>query len=107
MKVRTRDAELWQTRTVPSIFTAPLACPEFRTVNRNEILRVLERAAHDPGFIADIAGRGSAALGNYDLTFPEKAALVSGDLGWIEEQVGKLTDSQCTLLNCVLQREAW
>lgn len=107
MRTRTQDAALWQTGTVPSILTAPLAYPDFRTVNRNEILRVLQRAAHDPAFIADIVDKGSAALRNYRLTLREKAALISGDIGWVEQRVGKLTASQCTLLNCMLQREAW
>lgn len=107
MEARTQDPVLWQIRTVPSILNASLAPPEFRVVNRKEILRVLERAAHDPGFIGEIADRGSAALGSYHLTLPEKAALVSGDVGWVEAHVGKLTDSQCILLTCMLQREAW
>jgi hypothetical protein len=107
METRTQSPTLWQKVTAPSILNAPLAYPEFRVVNRNEILRVLERAAHEPGFIADVVDRGSAALNDYRLTLPEKAALMSGDIGWVEEHVGKLTDSQCTLLNCMLQREAW
>jgi hypothetical protein len=70
-------------------------------------LKVLERAAHDSGFIAHIADRGSQALGDYRLTLEEKAALISGDVRWIEEPVGKLTENQCSLLNCMSQREAW
>jgi|GEM_PF-2362281 len=107
MKTRTQDPTLWKVFAGPSILNAPLAYPDVRPVNRKEILRVLERAAHDPGFIADVADAGSAALRDYRLTLPEKAALVSGDIGWMEEHVGELTESQCTLLTCMLQREAW
>jgi hypothetical protein len=92
---------------MPSILIGAQVRPDHRIVNRNEVLRVLERAAHDPGFITDIVDNGSAALANYRLALPEQAALVSGDIDWIEKRIGKLTDSQCTLLNCVLQREAW
>ena len=107
MKTRTERAILLKSATGPSILTGAQVRPGHRVVNRNEVLRVLERAAHDPGFIAEIADNGSAALRNYHLTLPEQAALVSGDVGWIQDHVGKLTDSQCTLLNCMLQREAW
>jgi hypothetical protein len=107
MEIRTRDTTLRETLAEPSALTAPLAYPRQKRANRKEILRVLERAAKDPGFIAEIAKRGSVALGDYHLTLEEKAALISGDIRWIESRVGKLTDRQCTLLNCMLQREAW
>jgi len=107
MKTRTERAILLESATGPSILTGAQVRPGHSVVNRNEVLRVLERAAHDDGFIADIADSGSAALSTYRLTLPEKAALVSGDIRWIEEHVGQLTNSQCTLLTCMLQREAW
>lgn len=107
METRMERAVLLDSATVPSILAGAQVRPGHRVVNRNEVLRVMERAAHEPGFIAEIADRGSAALRNYHLTLPEQAALVSGDIGWIEEHVGELTDSQCTLLSCMLQREAW
>ncbi len=86
----------------PSALNAPVA-----RANKKEILRVLERAARDPGLIAEIADRGSAALSKYHLALEEKAALVSGDIRWIEARIGRLSDRQSTLLNCMLQREAW
>lgn len=107
MNTRTERTILLDSAMMPSILAGARVRPGHRVVNRNTVLRVLERAAHDPGFIADVADRGSAALSAYRLTLPEQAALVSGDIGWIEEHVGELTDSQCTLLSCMLQREAW
>jgi hypothetical protein len=107
METRTKSMIFLDNLTMPSILTGAQVRPEHRVVHRNEILRVLERAAHDSGFIAEIVDRGSIALDDYHLTLPEKAALVSGDIGWVEKHVGKLTDSQCWLLNCMLQREAW
>lgn len=107
MRTRTRTGTLLDSATIPSILVDAQVSPGHRAVNRNEILRVLERAAHDPRFIAEIADQGSGALRDYRLTLREKAALVSGDIGWIEQRLGELTDSQCTLLNCMLQREAW
>jgi hypothetical protein len=107
METRTQVTEFLETLTEHPLFSEPLAYPEYEVVNRDEILKVLERAAHDPGFVADITDRGSQALRDHRLNLEEKAALVSGDIRWIEERVGRLTDKQCTLLNCMLQREAW
>lgn len=107
METRTQTAILLETATMPGVLTRARVQPVQRLLNGNEVIRVLERAARDPGFIAKVADRGSAALRGYRLTLPEQAALVSGDIRWIEEHVGKLTRSQCTLLNCLLQREAW
>jgi hypothetical protein len=107
METRTQVTEFLETLTEHPLFPESFAYPEYEVVNSNEILRVLERAANDPGFIADIADRGSRALRDYHLTLEEKAALVSGDIRWVEEHVGELTGNQCTCLNCILQREAW
>jgi hypothetical protein len=70
-------------------------------------LQVLERAVDDLRFIASIVDKGSTALRDYNLTWQERAALVAGDIRWVEAHIGKLTDCQCTLLNCMLQREVW
>ena len=107
MKTRTQSTTLLDSMMMPSILHGARVRPEHQVVHRSEVMRVLERAAHDPGFIADVADKGSAALRNYDLSFPEQAALVSGDIRWIQKHVGELTERQCTLLDCMLQREAW
>ncbi len=78
-----------------------------RGVNRKEILRVLERAAEDSNFIAQLTYRGDEALQGYDLTWQEKAALLSGDIGWIEARLGKLDARLRTWLDCRLQQEKW
>jgi len=107
MKTRTQNTILLDSLTTPSILSGAQVGTGHQVVNRNEVLRVLERAARDPGFIGDVASKGSAALRNYRLTFSEQAALVSGDIRWLQDHVGKLTESQCALLDCMLQREAW
>jgi len=105
--ITTQKAVLWQTRIGPRVRDKQVGHPELTMMHENEILQVLDRAAQDPGFIADILDKGSAALRDYSLTLREKAALVTGDIRWIETRIGELTDRQCTLLNCILQREAW
>ena len=78
-----------------------------RDVNDDEILKVLQRAAQDNHFIAQLTHRGDEALEGYDLTWQEKAALLSGDIGWIEAHVGKLDARLRTWLECRLQQEIW
>jgi len=78
-----------------------------RDADRREVLRVLERAAEDDRFIAQLTHRGSDALQDYNLTLEAKAALLSGDVGWIEARVGKLDARLRTWLDCRLQQEAW
>lgn len=73
----------------------------------DEILRVLDRAADDNDFIAELTYRGSKALEGYNLTMEAKAALLSGDIRWIEAQLGKLDARLRTWPDCRLQQEIW
>ena len=84
--------------------TAPWSLP---IKEREEILSVLDRAADDDEFIARFTSQGEAALEGYDLTWQEKAALLSGDVDWIESRVGKLDARLRTWLDCRLQQENW
>jgi len=94
--------------TIDSLFTPIWVYPGHGTsVNRDEILRVLERAADDPAFIAELTYRPTQALSRYHLTRQEKAALTSGDIAWIEKHMGKLNKQQRTWLDCRLQQEIW
>ena len=72
-----------------------------------EILRVLDRAADDNSFIAELTHRGSQTLEAYRLTLQAKAALLSGDIRWIETRLGKLDGRLRTWLDCRLQQEIW
>ena len=63
-------------------------------VHKEEMLRVLERAAADSDFVFKLLHRWADALEEYDLTGPEKLALLTGDIEWIETQVGPLTEKQ-------------
>ena len=85
-------------------FAKPVAQPK---TEREEILGVLGRAAAEPGFIAELTYRGSAALEGYNLSLLAKAALVSGDVQWIEARVGKLDARLRKWLDCRLQQEIW
>ena len=89
-------------------FVAPLTYLQHGgEANAAEILKVLDRAADDDDFIAQLTDHGSEALQQYDLTMQEKAALLSGDISWIEARVGKLDARLRTWLECRLQQEKW
>jgi hypothetical protein len=72
-----------------------------------ELIRVLERAADDPGFIAQLSSQGSWALRGYRLSLEEQVALVSGDMRWLEARLGKLDARLRTWPECRLQQESW
>jgi hypothetical protein len=89
------------------IATSKTLVDEDRSVNKEEIIRVLARAARDNRFIARLTHQGEDALQGYGLNWREKAALLSGDIGWIEAHVGKLSAWLRTWLECRLQQEIW
>ncbi len=91
-----------------STLVAPLTYLRYnQDVNTEGILQVLNRAASDDNFIAQLTYQGSQALRGYNLTSEERAALLSGDVGWIEARVGKLTPRLRTWLECRLGQEMW
>jgi len=63
-------------------------------IHKEEMIKVLERAASDSEFFTNLLEYASDALDEYDLTGPEKLALLTGDVEWIEEAIGPLTRSQ-------------
>jgi hypothetical protein len=88
------------------VTTAPILDDDW-DVNKEEILRVLVRAAEDNRFIAHLIDDGDKALEPYGLNWREKAALLSGDIRWIETCLGKLNARLRTWLDCRLQQECW
>ncbi|MFO8165971.1 MAG: hypothetical protein R6T98_15740 [Desulfatiglandales bacterium] len=46
-------------------------------------------------------------FGEYDLTGPEKLALLTGDVEWIEQEIGPLTRSQRRWLDLRRSAEIW
>ena len=76
-------------------------------IHKEEMIKVLERAASDAEFTASLLYKGVDALEGYDLTGPEKLAILTGDLHWIEEQIGSLTEKQRLWLEQRLSAEIW
>ncbi len=69
-------------------------------VHVDEMKKILEKGASDPSFARWISGAGADALADFDLTNTEKLAILTGDVNWIEDQIGILaTDRKKWLIN--------
>lgn len=78
-----------------------------KLIQRREVIRVLNRTAEDMAFWADLMENGSAALQEYHLTSEARAAISSGDLKWLNTNIGELTQKQLKFIFKRLEREAW
>jgi len=76
-------------------------------IQKREVIQVLNRTWEDPAFWTDLMEQGSRALADYRLSSEAKAAITSGDLKWINENVGELTQKQLMFIYKRLEREAW
>lgn len=78
-----------------------------KTIRETLVLQILDRTADDPDFLDRLYIEGSEALKDYDITSEAKAAIVSGDVKWIEKNVGELTEKQMVVLVQMLEKEIW
>lgn len=76
-------------------------------VHKGAVIEVLERAAADAEFLTRLIVQGADALEEYELTGPEKLALLTGDIDWIEEHLGPLTDLQKRWFERRLSGDIW
>lgn len=82
-------------------------CEEDQLIQKREVVAVLDRTRLDEGFWKALMERGSAVLEGYRLTAEAKAAIAAGDLQWLREHVGTLSDDQLRFIYKRLEREAW
>ncbi len=107
------QTEIISTQKIPGAVKSFLAIAAYRAqkeeseVHQNAILDVLRRAAIDDSFRKELFFSGSKALEQYELTGQEKAALISGDIQFIEKMTGTLTPSQKSPLLHRLEAEVW
>ncbi len=80
---------------------------EEKLIQRREVLGVLSRTTEDMNFWSELMENGSVALADYQLSNEAKAAIASGDLKWINENAGELTQKQLMFIYKRLEREAW
>ena len=78
-----------------------------RLIQKEEVIRVLERAYQNGEFWRELKEDGSEALKEYRLSRKAKAAILSGDLDWIRKNIGELTEEQLMFIYKRLEREAW
>jgi DNA-binding NtrC family response regulator len=76
-------------------------------IHKEEVLRVLEKAGSDPALVSDLLSYGSDALDEFNLSGPEKLAILTGDIQWIEKYTGPLSPLQRKLLDQRLSAEIW
>lgn len=76
-------------------------------VHKEEVRRVLELAATDPSFTSELLYHRSAALERFDLTAAEKLAILTGDIVWIERQLGPLSPTERLWLEQRVAAEIW
>ncbi len=78
-----------------------------RLIQKQAVIEVLGRASQDDNFWRELMENGSVALEGYRLSRKAKAAIVSGDLNWIQDNVGELTEEELRFIHKRLEREAW
>ncbi|KPJ78442.1 MAG: hypothetical protein AMJ54_03635 [Deltaproteobacteria bacterium SG8_13] len=78
-----------------------------KLIQKEEVLKVLDRTVEDQEFWKALMQQGSAVLANYRLSPEAKAAIVSGDLAWIDKHVGPLSKEQLAFIYKRLEREVW
>lgn len=76
-------------------------------IHREEMIRVLEMAASDDLFRHKLMEQGADALDHFELSRPEKLAVITGDIHWIEDEIGPLTPNQRQWLEGRLEAEVW
>jgi len=76
-------------------------------LHKDEVLRVLEQAGKDPALVSNMLSYGADALDEFNLTGPEKLAILTGDIHWIEQHAGKLSPVQRKWLEQRLSAEIW
>jgi len=80
---------------------------EEKLIQKREVTEVLNRTADDSKFWASLVENGSEALKTYSLSSEAKAAILSGDLRWINQNIGELTQKQLMFIYKRLESEAW
>ena len=80
---------------------------EQKIIHKQEVIKVLELVADDSHLRNDLLYYGSDALNEFDLTGPEKLAIITGDIQWIDQQIGPLTAKQKQWLEARLSAEIW
>jgi len=97
-----------QIRTATEQALAPAAEAGARLrVDAGLVKEVLRLAARDRAFATSLWAKGSPVLSGYALTPEAKAAILSGDIAWIEKECGELSPQERRWLERRLEAEIW
>lgn len=80
---------------------------ESKLIEKRELISVLDRTAEDREFWIDLMENGYEVLEDYNLSSEAKAAIMSGDLGWINRNIGELTQKQLMFISKRSECEVW
>ena len=80
---------------------------ESKLIQKQQLMSVLDRTAEDQKFWGQLMAQDQDALKEYNLSNEAKTAILSGDLGWINKNVGELTQKQLMFIYSRLECEAW
>jgi DNA-binding NtrC family response regulator len=78
-----------------------------KVIRETLVLQILDRTADDPDFFDRLYVEGAGALKDYDLSPEAKRAVAQGDVRWIQENVGELTEKQIMVMVTRLGKEIW
>lgn len=78
-----------------------------KLIQKQQLMAVLDRTADDMDFWRQLMENRSEVLKEYTLSSEAKAAILSGDLGWINRNVGELTQKQLMFISTKLACEVW
>jgi DNA-binding response OmpR family regulator len=81
-------------RPAPRVAAPPVVDLEALMVQKREVFRVLNRTADDKSFWQDLMDMRTEALDSYKLSSQARSAILRGDLQWIIDNVGELTQKQ-------------
>ncbi len=81
--------------------------PMEKLIQKREVIRVLNRTNEDVEFSGNLLDGPGDSLKEYHLSWEAKAAITSGDVKWLKQNVGDLTEKQLTFIYKRLEREAW
>ena len=76
-------------------------------IEAGAVKEVLRLAGRDPRFGARLLTEGSRSLSGFALSSEAKAAILSGDIVWIEKKCGELSSEERQWLQQRLQVETW
>ena len=83
------------------------AGPPAPGLEADQVRAVLAQAAGDPSFGARVLAEGTRVLSGLPLSDRAKAAIVSGDIVWIQKECGELSPQERHWLQRRLEAEIW